>query len=261
MNKTTNRRTFLEAIALTTAATTLSIPAALAGSQKELEPTDFRFLTAPYLQALTPTSVSIVCITSKESSTWVEYGEGAPAIQVHAEQDGLNDANQSLFNIQLVDLKPGTTYSYRVVSKEIESFEPYKLIYGKEIQTDTFRFSTPAVDDDQVACLILNDIHDRPHSFRELMALNGNSPYDFVVLNGDIFDYQVDEKQLINHLINPCTEIFAKEKPFIMSRGNHETRGKFSRNIKAYFSYPDTNYFHAFKQGPVFWIVLDTGGG
>jgi predicted phosphodiesterase len=115
------------------------------------------------------------------------------------------------------------------------------------------------VDSDQVSCLILNDIHDRPHSFRDLISLNEDSPYDFVVLNGDMFDYQVDEKQLIDHLIKPCTEIFAKEKPFIMSRGNHETRGKFSRNIKSYFSYPDHNYFHSFKQGPVYWIVLDTG--
>lgn len=262
MSKTTNRRSFLETIALTTAVTTIGLPSAFASSndsKREKEPTRFEFLTAPYLQALMPTSVSIVVITSSKSSTWLEYGEEMPSIQVHAEQDGLNDAYQSLFNIQLTDLKPDTTYSYRLVSKKIESFEPYKVVYGEEIQTETFRFTTPAVDSDQVSCLILNDIHDRPHSFAELISMNGNVPYDFVVLNGDMFDYQVDEKQLIDHLINPCGEIFAREKPFIMSRGNHETRGKFSRNIKPYFSYPGGNYFHSFKQGPVYWIVLDTG--
>jgi predicted phosphodiesterase len=259
MSKTTNRRTFLEAIALTAAATTFSIPTALAGSKKEGEHIEFEFLTSPYLQALTPTSVSIVCITSSVASTWVEYGEGVPSTSEYAEQDGLNDAYQTLFNIQLTDLKPDTRYAYRVVSKEIESFEPYKLVYGKEIRSDTFHFTTPAVDSDQVACLILNDIHDRPHSFRDLISLNENVPYDFVLLNGDMFDYQIDEKQLIDHLIKPCTEIFAKEKPFILSRGNHETRGKFSRNIKPYFSYPGKNYYHSFKQGPVYWIVLDTG--
>src|SRR5690554_3394958 len=262
MSKKTNRRTFLENIALTTAVTTLSLPTAFAGSKdldKREEPRSFEFLTAPYLQALTPTSVSLVCITSNKSNTWVEYGVDAPSIQVHAEQDGFKDAYQLLFNIQLTGLEPGTTYQYRVVSKEFLSFEPYKQVYGEEIRSEIYSFTTPMIDGDQVSCLILNDIHDRPNSFGDLISLNKDLPYEFVVLNGDVFDFQVDEKQLIDHLIYPCTEIFAKEKPFIMNRGNHETRGKFARDIKSYFAYPQNTYYHSFKQGPVYWIMIDTG--
>lgn len=257
------RRNFLEKLAFTTAATTLTIPTAFAASKKasakDEENIEFEFKTAPYLQNLTPTSVSIVFITSKKSSSWVVYGEETPNKAVFTEDDGMRDAYQTLFNIEINDLKPGTTYYYRIVSKEILSFKPYKLDYGKEISSTIHQFRTPELTSNEVSCLILNDIHDRPHSFKDLINLNNQEAYDFVFLNGDVFDYQVDEQQLIDHLIKPCTDLFASEIPFILSRGNHETRGKFCREIKPYFTYPNNKYYNTFKQGPVLWIVLDTG--
>lgn len=261
--KTSTRRNFLEKLAVTTAVSTLTIPAAFATSKnaptKEEKNISFQFKTAPYLQNLTPTSVSIVFITSQKSSSWVEYGEKTPKKVVYAENDGMRDAYQTLFNITINNLKPGTTYYYRIFSKEILSFEPYKLVYGKEISSMIYQFRTPELNSNTVSCLILNDIHDRPHSFKDLISLNNQKPYDFVFLNGDIFDYQIDEQQLIDHLIEPCTNLFASEIPFILSRGNHETRGKFCRQIKPYFTYPNNQYYNTFKQGPVLWIVLDTG--
>ena len=258
--KQTNRRKFLGTLALTTAVTSLSIPKVF--SQTKLssqEEKSFHFLTEPYLQALTPTSVSIMCITSKNANTWLEYGENIPNRKEQSESDGFMEANQTLFNIKLTHLVPGRTYYYKVFSKEITSFKPYALTYGAQIETAIFKFTTPSELNDKVSCLILNDIHDRPNSFADLIAMNHGIPYEFVFLNGDIFDYQEDEKQLIDHLIAPCTKLFAKETPFILSRGNHETRGKFARDIKPYFAYPEGDYFFTFKQGPVFFIVLDTG--
>lgn len=223
------------------------------------EELSFEFLTEPYLQALTPTSVSIMCITSKNANTWLMYGAERPSVMAQSELDGFKEANQTLFNIKLTELSPGTTYHYKVLSKEILSFKPYELVYGEEIETAVFSFTTPLVVGNEVSCLILNDIHDRPNSFSELISLNEDKPYDFVFLNGDVFDFQEDEKQLIDHLIAPCTKLFAKEIPFILSRGNHETRGKFARNMKPYFVYPEHDYFFTLRQGPVFFIVLDTG--
>ena len=260
--KPINRRNFLGVLALTSTASTLSIPRLLAGSENRLvkdKNSEFKFLTEPYLQSLTPTNVSIMVITSKNASAWVKYGKESPTIIEQPESDGFKVANQTLFSIELEDLTPGKTYYYKVTAKEIVSFEPYELVYGKEINSSIFQFTTPLMDGDNVACLILNDIHDRPNSFGELISLNKQNPYDFVFLNGDMFNYQEDESQLINNLIAPCTDIFANEIPFILSRGNHETRGKFARNIKPYFTYPGDDYFFTFRQGPVFFIVLDTG--
>lgn len=256
-----NRRNFLKQVSF------LSIGAfAFNGSTplfaREIEPFRLQngFAAMPYLQNLTPTSVHVMFITDKEAYSWVEYeSEGESAQKAYTEEDGLIDAYIRLNNIQIPNLKSGRTYKYRVCSKPIVSFQPYKLEYGEDVQTEWFSFTTPVTDAEQVSCIILNDMHDSPEAFGNLMSLVDDRPYDFIALNGDTFDYQTDEQQIIDHLLVPCTNLFASEKPFLMVRGNHETRGKFRREFKNYFAFPNDRYHFSFKQGPVYWVVLDTG--
>lgn len=44
-----------------------------------------------------------------------------------------------------------------------------------------------------------------------------------------------------------------------MIRGNHETRGSFAREYKRYFDYPENKFYQAFRIGPIYWIILDSG--
>lgn len=264
-NNALNRRNFLGSItratALGTAALTpfgaLAKEAATAPATAEAEHV---FLAKPYLQAMTANSMTIRWITARPCYSWVEYGEQGTVLdkKAHAVTDGLVNAYNRVHEVVIEGLQPGKTYGYRVVSKDIKEFQPYKLTYGDTIQSDTYSFNTinPAVK--EVSWLILNDIHDRPASFGHLMGLNKDNPYDFVFLNGDMFDYQTDEQQIIDHLLTPCTAAFASNKPLLFVRGNHETRGKYARNLKDYFSNPGGQYF-SFQWGPVFAIALDTG--
>lgn len=217
------------------------------------------FLCNPYLQDVTKNSAYIMFLTTINAYSWVEYGENGLDFKAESYSDGFVTANNRLNNIRLQNLKPGTKYKYRAVVKEIINFDPYDLIYGETIMGDIQSFRTPEDNSEKVSCVILNDIHDRPYSFVDLLSMDKNFQYDFVAFNGDMFDYQTDEQQLIDHLIEPCTALFASEKPFLMIRGNHETRGKYARNIKDYFAYPKNEFYFSFKQGPVHWIVLDTG--
>ena len=218
------------------------------------------FLSAPYLQAPSTDRISIRFITNRYCYSWVEYGTSEQlGNKAHEITDGLVDAFNRINNIELQDLKPGTRYYYRVFSREIVEFLPYKLTYGETIQSDIYSFVTFKEKPDSVNWLVLNDIHDRPASFGHLMGLHQQQPMDYVLLNGDIFDYQTDEQQLIDHLISPVTASFAKSCPFLFLRGNHETRGKFARGIKDYFSNPSPGQYFAFRHGPVFTIALDTG--
>lgn len=259
MEKLNPRRKFLGQLTAVSALTAVQIaPLSLEAKEADQE-SEHQFLSPPYLQALTPTSVDIVFITSRNAYSWIEYGEEKLDKKAHGEEAGLMDAYIRLNCIRIDHLMPGRQYKYRVVSKEIASFKPYELVYGKEINSSEFSFTTPIKDSDQVSCIIFNDIHDRPHSFGDLMKVYGERPFDFVFLNGDMFDYQEDEQQIIDHLLLPLTSLFASDKPFIMSRGNHETRGKFRREFKGYFSYPTNKYYYSFKQGPVYWVILDTG--
>lgn len=213
----------------------------------------------PYLQNLTQESVTIMFISNQKSHTWIEYGVNKLDKRAETNLDGLLQANKLLHKIKLTGLKPGQSYRYRIVSRKINKFEPYNQQFGELTYSDIYEFKTPRRDAEKVSCVILNDIHDRPHSFKDLLSINPNFSYDFVVLNGDTFDYQTGQRQLQENLINPCSSIFAYEKPFLLLRGNHETRGKFARNIKDYFDYSTNQYYFSFRQGPVHFIILDSG--
>ncbi|MCC9073766.1 metallophosphoesterase [Flavobacterium sp. F-65] len=217
------------------------------------------FLTKPYLQAPTTDSMTIMWLTNQLCLNWVEYGE-TEQLGTKAEQcaHGMMNTNSRINTVTLTNLKPNTTYYYKVFSKQILDFRPYKITFGDIISSETYRFQTLDPKTKDVSWLILNDIHDRPESFGELIQLNQNKPYDFVFLNGDMFDYQTDENQIINHLLHPCS-LFSTEKPFMFVRGNHETRGKYSRNLLDYYYNYDKKEYYSFKMGSVFTIVLDTG--
>ncbi|GAA4802534.1 metallophosphoesterase [Olivibacter ginsenosidimutans] len=259
MEERNQRRKFLGQLTAVSALTAIGNTSLKAQTKEVLQDEMHKLLTPPYIQVLTPTSVDIVFITAKKAYSWVEYGTEDLDKKVEGKSDGFMEAYQRINNIRISGLQPGKTYKYRVVSKEIVTFKPYELVYGKEIMSSEYSFTTPVMDHDEVSCLIFNDIHDRPYSFKDLWTVKGDKPYDFVFLNGDMFDYQEDEQQIIDHLLLPITSLFASEKAFIMSRGNHETRGKFRREFKGYFSYPSDKYYYSFKQGPVYWIILDTG--
>ncbi|SHG44618.1 3',5'-cyclic AMP phosphodiesterase CpdA [Flavobacterium fluvii] len=217
------------------------------------------FLTKPYLQAPTINGMTIMWLTNLKCLNWVEFGEteklGTKAQQVI---NGMMNTHSKINCVSINGLKPGTKYFYKVFSKQIVEFQPYKMTFGETINSEIYSFTTLNPDAEKVSWLVLNDIHDRPKSFEELIKINQDKPYDFVFLNGDMFDYQKDENQVINHLLNPCS-FFSTEKPFLFVRGNHETRGQFSRNLYDYYCNYDNREYYSFKMGSVFTIVLDTG--
>lgn len=222
----------------------------------------FTLLTKPYLQHPTSDGMTICWITNKPAHSWVEYWEGTDSKKVTKSQmiiDGLATAYNTVNKIRLTGLTPGSIYGYRVVSKEIKDFQPYKKVFGETVQSADYTFRTVGLKSEKSSLLILNDIHDRPRSFEELTGLVGAGTYDEVFLNGDMFDYQTGQQQLIDHLIAPCTSVFASEKPFLFVRGNHETRGVFTYRLKDYFENIDNQAYFSFSRGPVFFMALDTG--
>lgn len=253
-----NRRDFLGTITKLTALSTIGF-SPFASLAAPLKKQTNSLSAGPYLQAVGSTSMSIRWITAAPSYSWVEFGETAELGQkAHAVTDGLVDAYNRIHEVVVEELIPGKTYFYRIASKEILDFQPYKLVYGNTIHSDVYTLATVNPLAAELNWLVLNDIHDRPNSFNELVQLNGTDPYDFVFLNGDMFDHQTDEQQIIDHLLTPCTKTFATQKPFLFVRGNHETRGKYARQLKDYFTNPGGQFF-SFEGGPVFAIALDTG--
>ncbi|MBZ4190917.1 purple acid phosphatase family protein [Niabella beijingensis] len=251
-----NRRSFLKGGLAIGGMAILNPQKAIAAATTSEE--SFRIIAGPYLQTNFGNSISILWITNKEAASWVEYGPAADQLTskvLGKSELGFKPAGR-LNCITLTGLKPGATYHYRIVSKEIKDFQPYKLTYGEEVQGATEQFVNPDPDKDTVSFVMLNDIHDRPKSIPHLLNLDKGASRDFVFFNGDVFDYQTDEQQIIEHMLQPCIDLFAKQLPFVYVRGNHETRGKFAREFSSYFHHVA---YTAFSLGPVRFVILDTG--
>jgi UDP-2,3-diacylglucosamine pyrophosphatase LpxH len=260
MDKHVSRRKFVSALGLLGVAGMLPPPVS-ALAQSALPDESAILKTGPYLQAPQPDKITIRWITQVPCYSWVEYGEAAANLnqKAHLVTAGLVEANNTVHAITLKGLSPGRQYHYRICSKRIEQFEPYKLTYGDTYVSDPDSFRTPDPKATQTEFVVLNDIHDRPESFAHLLKFQGDTRKDFVFLNGDMFDFQTDENQLVNHLLQPVTELFARHTPFLFSRGNHETRGKFARQLVNYFDGGEEKFYYSFRRGPVYAIVLDSG--
>ncbi|MDR0844007.1 MAG: metallophosphoesterase family protein [Tannerella sp.] len=218
----------------------------------------FAFLTKPYLQFPAPDAMTVMWITDKPCFSWVEYGENGIQEKAFMETIGLYQAQNRIHKIRLENLKPDTKYSYRVCSKEIVDFEPYHVTFGQTLESETYSFTTHSVSDKEFSFLIMNDIHDKPETIPFLLNLNKKNPYDLICFNGDIMNHLDGESQIIENLIQPCTDTFASAKPFLYIRGNHETRGIFARHLYDYLDTGETPYY-SFSRGSAFFIVLDSG--
>lgn len=215
--------------------------------------------TGPLLQSPTDTSMAVTWITDREATGVVEYGvEGGPLTTVFNSTDGLINANERLHQVVLRDLKPGTQYRYRVVSRDIVKFEPYKVTYGETATSEFKTFRTLDATKRSMSFIVLNDLHDIPESIPLLVKLVGAKPYDLAIFNGDIISY-VEDEATITKMMDSAVQTFASEIPMVWVRGNHETRGKYARQFKSYMASPNGRYYYSFDHGPVHFTVLDSG--
>jgi len=81
---------------------------------------------------------------------------------------------------------------------------------------------------------------------------------DFVLLNGDFMDSFELESDLYLGVLDTCVEVFAKEKPLVIVRGNHETRGRKAHELKKYFYFLENKYYYTYTLGTTLFIILDS---
>lgn len=215
----------------------------------------------PYLQAPSATGMTVRWITHVPSYSWVEYGESPTQLnrKVMELEEGLAQTDNTIHAITLSGLEPGKTYYYRAVSREVKDLTRRKVKFGATEASAVHPFQTWRPLSDRTEFLMLNDIHDRPESFAHLFQFHDGSRQDFVFLNGDMFNFEESEDQIVNHLLHPITEQFASHTPFFFGRGNHETWGNYSRQLRDYFDGAREKFHYSFTCGPMHAIVMDTG--
>ena len=252
-----NRRDFLKGVGLLGLGTVSNT--ALADETLTLQNQELAFLSPPYLQNVQAGQITVCCIFNQPCFAWLEIIDDNQSVvkTIYQVEDGMRNANVDHYKFTVSNQE--NNFTYRVVAKEIKKFEAYKIEYGKTIQSESIKTNLPQKDQESINCLILNDIHENKDSYGLLYNKSTLATKDFVFINGDSFHYVTTVNDLTDKLLKPVTSSFAKNTPFLMVRGNHETRGSFAREFKRYFDYKDNKFYQAFKMGPIYWIVLDSG--
>ena len=231
---------------------------------------DIKIIHGPYLQNMGTDEVTIVWITDKNAVSWVEL---APNDDTHfymterpkffAAKNGVKMEGQ-VHAVKLTDLKPGTTYRYRVFSQEVLYRQSYNIFYGKVASTAAYRtgpltFTTNNYAKNELSFSMINDIHGRSDMMKTLLEIAIPAKNDLVFFSGDMVTSINHQKELFEGFMDVGVEMFAKEIPMYYCRGNHETRGPFATEFQTYFSPLSPELYFLVRHGPVCFVVLDCG--
>lgn len=229
---------------------------------------DFKIKYGPYLQNIGENEVTVVWITSGNALGWVEvapddkmnfYAEKRPQ---YVETVNGRKVTGTLHRVKIKGLQKGTNYRYRVYSREVLDNVSWDVKYGKITATSPsrlFRFTTLDSSENEAHFAVVNDIHARNEVLDSLMKNVAINKLDFMVFNGDMVSSLQSEEQMFEGFLNKSVELFASNLPFFFTRGNHETRGFFSTRFMEYFPTSTGKPYYTFRQGPAFFIMLDSG--
>ncbi|RME27575.1 MAG: hypothetical protein D6798_04245 [Deltaproteobacteria bacterium] len=142
-------------------------------------------------------------------------------------------------------LFPGTLYEYAVSTGDTRS--------------DRYLFrTTPEPDAGAVTIAWMADNQDGP----EVMAthirhMHARSP-DLLIAPGDVIEHADVASEWSDYWWAPLTEDdFGQTTPVLIARGNHDAEHPYAY---AYTALPGNEAWYSFRYGPVFVVVLDSGG-
>lgn len=218
----------------------------------------------PYLQAVGENQAVIVWTTDKNAVSWVEIAsagtdnfETASKVRYFEMSNGKRISGV-VHSILVDNLRKGTEYRYRVSSKAFVSDK----VFGDSIIDTPNRFKTFDAQKDTVSFSVVNDIHGNNSWLEFLLKGISYGNTDMVFFNGDMVSSAAySEGQIFADFMTTAVSMWAKEVPTFFVRGNHECRNIWSSTMwnGKYFPTVSGHRYYAFRQGPVFFLVLDSG--
>lgn len=214
----------------------------------------------PYLHAPTDTSATITWMTDIPAYSRVLYSTaGQAAKESFSTTDGMKPVG-TLHSVRLRGLKPGQKYQYRVAATPVFELPAYWPKTGIEMLSDTFFFTTFDSRKAVVKFASISDTHESIGRIDTLMQRILNDSLDFLVQTGDAFNGVSSEAQVWDRWLSPIINgALHQSIPFILARGNHDTRGPFARELARYVPIEENRFYFSRDIGPVHLLVIDTG--
>lgn len=227
----------------------------MAGQQK------FTLTHGPYLQEVTAGGATFVFLTSAKSVPSVELRKaGSNDVSLHySVHYGLRDANETFHAIRVEHLEPGTRYEYRVKAKEMKEFGAYNALFGDSIATEWNAFNTIDPKKQGASIFVVSDIHNKQDRLKRLLELCDYQTCDHFFYAGDMMSEMTTMETPFEGFIDMSVKMFAKNTPFELVRGNHETRGELSRNFPHFFPKRDNRIYGSYLLGDIMTVMIDCG--
>ena len=198
-----------------------------------------KIIYGPYLQAVTDTEATIVWVTDQKASSWVEVApvDGTNFYNVERPKYYQTYLGKRVFGtehqVKITGLEPGKQYCYSVSSKEVLGMKSNRVTYGHVVTARIYGkkypgFYTLDPKKESTQFIVLNDIHAKQDKMEALLNTFEKGVTDMVFYNGDMVSHVPNVEILFNGFVNASVERFAKQTPFYLVRGNHETRGLFA---------------------------------
>ena len=229
-----------------------------------------RIMYGPYLQNIDTNEATITWVTDTPSVGWIELAHDGNDSFYNYERQRYYDTTDGIKNISTIHsvtikgLSSNTTYRYRTYAQAVVSHEGNRVMYGDYAATNVYsqeplRFTTLCHEAEQVSFAVINDIHGDNNRMSNLIAQCDLSATDLFIFNGDMASMYNSEEQIFGDFVNTAVSTFAGETPFYYTRGNHETRGSYAHKFHDYFSTGSSSLYYTFRQGPVLFVILDSG--
>ncbi len=223
----------------------------------------FQLSHGPYLQEVTGNEATVVFQTSEKAFSWVEVkphnADASETMRCYASKDGLKMAYNQFNAIRLKNLEAGKEYDYRILSKEMLSFQPYSVTFGDSIATEWYKFSTVDPNRKGASIFITSDMHCDSQKLKKLLQLTDYKTCNAFFYVGDMMNYIDNPEAPFTSFIDTSVELFASSIPFEVVRGNHETRGSLARSYADYFPKSNGKIYGAYLLGDVMVVMLDSG--
>ena len=213
----------------------------------------------PYLQNPTNNGITVTWVTTLPAYSYVEYGTDKDNLtKAMTIVDGQVIAGNTVNNIRLKGIEKGIEYFYRITSKEIKVYRPYKKEFGDSVTSPFYKFTIPTDESDYTA-IVLNDLHKQQGTVDLVVALADTMDYNLVIFNGDCIDDPKDRDNAMEFVSYLSEKLGKGSIPFIFIRGNHEIRGAYSVFLREIIEYSTERSFGGFSWGDTRYVVLDCG--
>ncbi len=216
-----------------------------------------RVVHGPFLSNPAPDAMTVSWETAGMAGAVLEYkkkGSKEWVSQPVEHKNGILRRNERFHIVHLSGLEKGTAYEYRLVN-----WAP--LLTKREVyparRSCSFRTLDPEKKNFSFA--VCSDIHSDTHVLKKLMELPGVRQTDFFVDLGDMLSCMCGPEALYEGFLDIQTELYAKEKPLVFVRGNHEQIGIFAADFCRRMNHPSGNTYYAFRHGKVCFLALDAG--